>query len=639
MLISYSCNDYIQSLIYDSINYQLIFIDTNGQLGFCKDELFSKKISSLPPEQPADKTEKNNNKNSKIEILETKLDEKLLDPKPDEKEKKKTYIKSDADTWIDATPQEIIHSSSSTIFKMRRFLSWNFVGTIILRKDNEFSFLDIDFSDKKFHKNIRTRDVYNISMGTMNHMGAILASKAESINENEYENELDKDETKKSSYIQYKSFTYTYEAYDWTHKLQKKENAECVCIGSTWCAVATDFNFLRIFNLVGIELNVINYEKRIVCMAGYENLLAYVIHDSVPISGAQNLKLIIFDVNSMKIMTECHLPVTPYSTLSWFGFSQEGLLILQEHTGIIKAFFNESSFITLYDIEEGNEKKKFWLVGMMDYEIIGVGLNKDELEPGCFPLPQTKILNINLPFIKNPDNASYEKILWKKLILEHEKFRKKMWSDLKFSREINDALFIYSSSIMNESEIAKAEIDLEKMLIDYFRKFLDKGEYEKAISVVSTMIKQLKTVEFCIVLCNKLDLRKVADKLNNILIARKKIAEFEVMNKRFGQQMTINNTVKETSSLLNTENFQASKPKNKIDLRDLVIHKQTSLTSESIQLKSKKPSNKLPDFNSEEFEVKEDEDEANENVFIFIYYSIIFSPSSLHKNSSLSLHN
>ena len=616
LLTSYSCSDYIQSLTYDSINYQLIFIDTNGQLGFWNDDLFSKQNSSLPPERSAEKVEENNNNNNKMEIIDQKPEDKTLAPRTEDKEKKKTYIKSDADTWIDAPPQNIIHSSSSTLFKMRRFISWNLVGTIILRKDNEFSFLDIDFSDKTFHKNVRTRDVYNISMGTMNYMGAILASKAESVNENEYENELEKDETKKCSYIQYKSFTYNYEAYDWIHKLQKNENVECVCIGSIWCAAATDFNFLRIFNLVGIELNVINYEKPIVCMAGYENLLAYIMHDSVPIFGTQNLKLIIIDVNTMKVIKECPLPVTPYSTLSWFGFSQEGLLILQENTGIVKAFFNESSFITLHDInaEEGKEKKKFWLVGMTDYELIGVGLNKDELEPGCFPLPQTKIININLPFIKNSDNY-YEKIMWKKLKLEHEKYRKKMWSSLKFSREKNDILSIYSSNIMSEPDVAKAELEIDKMFAEYFREFLVKGEFEKAISVVSSMIKNLKTVEICIVLCNKMNLSKVADKVNNVLTARRKRSEFELINNKFERQMILNPT-KEIVSVPTNENVQAPKPKNKTYLSDLAVYKQTPLTLESIQQKNKKPSNKLPDLKPEEFEVKEDEDETKENVFI-----------------------
>lgn len=43
---------------------------------------------------------------------------------------------------------------------------------------------------------------------------------------------------------------------------------ECVCIGNNWCAASTDYNYIRIFNFVGIETKVLNYEKAIVAMAG-----------------------------------------------------------------------------------------------------------------------------------------------------------------------------------------------------------------------------------------------------------------------------------------------------------------------------------------------------------------------------------
>lgn len=35
-------------------------------------------------------------------------------------------------------------------------------------------------------------------------------------------------------------------------ELDEEENADCVAIGNDWVAVATDFQFLRVYNISGI---------------------------------------------------------------------------------------------------------------------------------------------------------------------------------------------------------------------------------------------------------------------------------------------------------------------------------------------------------------------------------------------------
>ena len=60
--------------------------------------------------------------------------------------------------------------------------------------------------------------------------------------------------------------------------------------------MSTDLHIIRVFNLAGFDLTCFSFEKPLVCMAGfnylelifekgYENLLAYVCHDGVPILG------------------------------------------------------------------------------------------------------------------------------------------------------------------------------------------------------------------------------------------------------------------------------------------------------------------------------------------------------------------
>lgn len=72
---------------------------------------------------------------------------------------------------------------------------------------------------------------------------------------------------------------------EWKSELGEGENAECVAIGNYWCAVATDYHYIRIFSHNGIEINCLSYERPIVAISGYENLLAVIFHEGVPILG------------------------------------------------------------------------------------------------------------------------------------------------------------------------------------------------------------------------------------------------------------------------------------------------------------------------------------------------------------------
>jgi hypothetical protein len=60
-------------------------------------------------------------------------------------------------------------------------------------------------------------------MAAINYRGALLASKGKKIDEDEYEDDLDKDETKKFSYLIFKNYSYLYEPSDWELKLPENE--------------------------------------------------------------------------------------------------------------------------------------------------------------------------------------------------------------------------------------------------------------------------------------------------------------------------------------------------------------------------------------------------------------------------------
>jgi hypothetical protein len=119
-------------------------------------------------------------------------------------------------------------------------LHWSLMGTIQRRKNAVMNYtsLDIEFSDRNFHRNLRINDDFNSCMAIMNYTGLVTASKRIQINEDEYEDDLaenkDNEIDKKYSYIYFKPFDERKQSYKngWHFKMQDHESIEAIAQGS-----------------------------------------------------------------------------------------------------------------------------------------------------------------------------------------------------------------------------------------------------------------------------------------------------------------------------------------------------------------------------------------------------------------------
>eukprot|EP00828_Plagiopyla_frontata_P021592 TRINITY_DN2817_c0_g1_i2.p2 TRINITY_DN2817_c0_g1~~TRINITY_DN2817_c0_g1_i2.p2 ORF type:complete len:458 (-),score=88.74 TRINITY_DN2817_c0_g1_i2:93-1466(-) len=352
------------------------------------------------------------------------------------------------------------------------------------------------------------------------------------------------------------------------------QRAECVCIGGNWCAVSTDLHIIRVFNLAGFDLSCFSFDKPLVCMAGYENQLAYVCHDGVPILGCQSFKLIIVDVDKRKTIMQTSLPVSPYSLLTWLEYSEEGLLLAQDSTGMIRGLFNEG-WVVLFD--DSKEKQKFWLIGMLNYNFIGVNLGKDEFEPLVVPRPFNTQQTIRLPYLNT--NQKYKEIAMDQLIHSHEKQRFEQWRELK-GRERMEPGFRNVESILNEAELVNEGEKIERKMVNLFRELILANELEKAVILVESLVKSEKGVVVCIRLCEKLGLGFMVKQLNQILT--KKINQEQSV--LISTQKTIQPDIPSQFSAYET-NKQLPK---KFGLSKYAVNKTQALTTEDIKNISKK---------------------------------------------------
>lgn len=118
-----------------------------------------------------------------------------------------------------------------------------------------------------------------------------------------------------------------------------------MALSGNWMAVA-NISEIRFIDLAGNLMKVVSFDRPILSMQAYENLLAVVYHESIPMYDSQVLSMKVFSVNQFAVvdLPEGHVPLTvpefgaKGSTLNWFGFSEEGMLFSQDSFGAIRAY-------------------------------------------------------------------------------------------------------------------------------------------------------------------------------------------------------------------------------------------------------------------------------------------------------------
>lgn len=97
-------------------------------------------------------------------------------------------------------------------------LSWNIVGTVAKRVQNQYTSIDVDFTDRQFHRNLCLNDDFGASMCCMNYSGLLLGSKAEIQDQDQYEEDQEIKENevdKKASHLYFKPFNDSKTTSDW----------------------------------------------------------------------------------------------------------------------------------------------------------------------------------------------------------------------------------------------------------------------------------------------------------------------------------------------------------------------------------------------------------------------------------------
>ena len=180
-------------------------------------------------------------------------------PQPRSSIRPEKVHKSRADEIIDVYPQDTFMPNGhydQEVSGKYRILSWNMIGIVAIRRELQFTSIDVDFANKTFHRNLVLADDFGVCMAAMNYSGLLVASKA-APSDDDYENEElfgedDLAQRKKNSNIHFKPFNEYKDAKEWNYELKNGESVECLAVGSGWCTVLTSCNYLRVFSTDGI---------------------------------------------------------------------------------------------------------------------------------------------------------------------------------------------------------------------------------------------------------------------------------------------------------------------------------------------------------------------------------------------------
>ena len=116
-----------------------------------------------------------------------------------------------------------------------------------------------------------------------------------------------------------------------------------------------------------------------------------------------------------------------------------------------------------------------------------------------------------------PDNTqtTYERLLWKRFVLDHEKARARLWGGLKLSRQQNDIQFHLSESIMTDKQIVQSHNQLDDEYHFIIQAYLRAGEGIKALSLAKSCIRSIESLKRVSDIFDDFKMRSLAIQLEN----------------------------------------------------------------------------------------------------------------------------
>lgn len=171
--------------------------------------------------------------------------------------------------------------------------------------------------------------------------------------------------------------------------------------------VATDQNYLRFFSLGGVQRGVQCLKGGIVGMVGNDDCIMIAYHAGSNYLAGQNIEFILIDSNK-KVLVKESVALSPGATLTWLGFSEEGMPLSFDSIGILRGFLRSSTaWIPLLDtrIRRAGKQEVNYPVGVFEDSFMCIICKGGDKHPP-FPKPMIMEVPLSIPFLGMDEGLS-----------------------------------------------------------------------------------------------------------------------------------------------------------------------------------------------------------------------------------------
>lgn len=268
----------------------------------------------------------------------------------------------------------------------RRFLCYNMLGCITTVEHDGYSHIEIDFHDTGSSPRVPSMtDHFGFTMAALNENGSVFANPCKG--------------EKNMSTLMYRPFSSWANNSEWSMRFEGEE-VKVVALGAAWVAAVTSFNYLRIFTEGGLQRHVISLDGPVVTASGFKDKLAVVTHASDCLSSNdQVLEFRLLNVPHGTQLLRDRLPLTPGSSLSWFGFSEQGQLSSYDSKGVLRSYTSQfgGSWLPLFSAIKEKSDEIYWVAGLNASKLFCVICKKPDIFPPVMPKPVLTLLNLSFP--------------------------------------------------------------------------------------------------------------------------------------------------------------------------------------------------------------------------------------------------
>ncbi|XP_065193079.1 WD repeat and HMG-box DNA-binding protein 1-like [Sycon ciliatum] len=270
------------------------------------------------------------------------------------------------------------------------FMAYNDVGVIrCKREDSAMSMLDVEFHDTSTYHAMHISNTSDYDLAALSEEAVAFACSASGEGKNK---------------LECRHFSAWDGAKEWSTVMNKKESIQNLTVGSSFVAVATSRQLLRVWTLSGVQSFMATLPGTVVTMAAHRDLLAVAYHHGIGAPHQQCMSCQVYQNHhgTLKLLRTVAMPLAHKTTLAWLGFSTCGFLCVGDSAGLLHMLLCQPApvWLPISDLRSTLKTKedRYWLVGVDDEMRQTKCVHcKDATYPPCNPRPVIAVLDFSPP--------------------------------------------------------------------------------------------------------------------------------------------------------------------------------------------------------------------------------------------------